>query len=128
MPSQLLQVEDQTFSAHRVVLAATIPYFYAMFTNNMAESRIKEITMKESAIEPSALESLINYVYSGQVRIDNQNVQNLMVGASFLQLSNVRDACASFDLPLSSAQCPGNPHLRRLHDLPAANRRCRQVY
>ncbi|KAH8330994.1 hypothetical protein KR067_009993 [Drosophila pandora] len=89
-------VEDQTFSAHRVVLAATIPYFYAMFTNNMAESRIKEITMKESAIEPSALESLINYVYSGQVRIDNQNVQSLMVGASFLQLSNVRDACASF--------------------------------
>ncbi|XP_017076911.2 kelch-like protein 18 [Drosophila eugracilis] len=91
-----LKVEDQTFSAHRVVLAATIPYFYAMFTNNMAESRIKEITMKESAIEPSALESLINYVYSGQVRIDNQNVQSLMVGASFLQLSNVRDACASF--------------------------------
>jgi len=38
MPSELLQVEDQTFSAHRVVLAATIPYFYAMFTNNMANS------------------------------------------------------------------------------------------
>lgn len=40
-------MEDQSFSAHRIVLAATIPYFYAMFTNNMAESRIKEITMKE---------------------------------------------------------------------------------
>lgn len=41
------QVDNQSFSAHRIVLAATIPYFYAMFTNDMAESRIKEITMKE---------------------------------------------------------------------------------
>ncbi|XP_017845262.1 kelch-like protein 18 isoform X2 [Drosophila busckii] len=90
----ILKVEEQTFAAHRVVLAATIPYFYAMFTNNMAESRIKEITMKE--IEPRALESLINYVYSGHVLIDNHNVQGLMVGASFLQLSDVRDACAGF--------------------------------
>ncbi|XP_055852727.1 kelch-like protein 18 [Episyrphus balteatus] len=89
-----LKVEDQSFSAHRIVLAGAIPYFYAMFTNNMAESRIKEITMKE--IEPCALESLINFAYSGTVRIDNQNVQSLMVGASFLQLNKVRDACADF--------------------------------
>uniref|UniRef100_U5EHJ6 Kelch-like protein diablo n=1 Tax=Corethrella appendiculata TaxID=1370023 RepID=U5EHJ6_9DIPT len=89
-----LKIENQTFSAHRVVLAATIPYFYAMFTHNMAESRIKEITMKE--IEPQALESLINFAYSGVVKIDNQNVQGLMVGASFLQLTKVREACADF--------------------------------
>lgn len=43
----IAQVEDQSFSAHRIVLAATIPYFYAMFTHDMAESRVKEITMKE---------------------------------------------------------------------------------
>lgn len=49
-PDGCFQVEDHSFSAHRIVLSATIPYFYAMFTNNMAESRIKEITMKE--IEP----------------------------------------------------------------------------
>uniref|UniRef100_A0A1Q3F850 Kelch-like protein diablo n=1 Tax=Culex tarsalis TaxID=7177 RepID=A0A1Q3F850_CULTA len=89
-----LKVDNHSFSAHRIVLAATIPYFYAMFTHNMAESRIKEITMKE--IEPHALESLINFAYSGVVKIDNQNVQGLMVGASFLQLSKVRNACADF--------------------------------
>lgn len=43
-----------------------------------------------------ALESLINFAYSGAVKIDNQNVQMLMVGASFLQLNKVRDACADF--------------------------------
>lgn len=90
-----LKVEDQSFSAHRIVLAATIPYFHAMFTTtNMTESRIKEITMKE--IEPLALETLINFSYSGIVKIDNQNVQGLMVGAAFLQLTKVRNACADF--------------------------------
>lgn len=50
-------MEDQSFSAHRIVLAATIPYFYAMFCNDMAESRIKEITMKE--IDPQYVFQLI---------------------------------------------------------------------
>lgn len=48
--SVIFQIEDQSFSAHRIVLAGTIPYFYAMFTNNMTEARVKEIEMKE--IEP----------------------------------------------------------------------------
>lgn len=42
-----IKVDDQSFSAHRIVLAATIPYFYAMFMNEMREHREKEITMKE---------------------------------------------------------------------------------
>lgn len=43
-----------------------------------------------------ALETLINFAYTGTVKIDNQNVQTLMVGAAFLQLNKVRDACADF--------------------------------
>lgn len=56
------QVEDQSFSAHRIVLAATIPYFYAMFTHDMAESRVKEITMKE--IDPQYVHfSVFNWTF-----------------------------------------------------------------
>ena len=40
-----LQVDDKSFNAHRVVLAATIPYFNAMFLSNMAESKQKEVTL-----------------------------------------------------------------------------------
>lgn len=51
----------------------------------------------------SALEALINFAYNGHIAIDQQNVQALLIGASFLQLQNVKDACCSF---LQERYCP----------------------
>ncbi|CAN8000291.1 unnamed protein product [Ixodes pacificus] len=89
-----LKVDDEIFTAHRIVLASTIPYFYAMFTHDMIESKQKEITIR--GIEASALEALINFAYSGKVNITASNVQSLLVGSSFLQLLKVREACSEF--------------------------------
>ncbi|KAK6491055.1 kelch-like protein 18 isoform X1 [Huso huso] len=89
-----LKVGDHKFSAHRIVLAASIPYFHAMFTNDMMECKQDEIVMQ--GMDPSALESLINFAYNGDLTIDQQNVQSLLIGASFLQLQNVKDACCTF--------------------------------
>ncbi|KAF1375236.1 hypothetical protein PFLUV_G00237450 [Perca fluviatilis] len=41
-----LKVGDHKFSAHRIVLAASIPYFHAMFTNDMVECKQDEILMQ----------------------------------------------------------------------------------
>ncbi|XP_016397223.1 kelch-like protein 18 [Sinocyclocheilus rhinocerous] len=89
-----LKVGEHKFSAHRIVLAASIPYFHAMFTNDMVECKQDEIVMQ--GMDPSALEALINFAYNGHIAIDQQNVQALLIGASFLQLQNVKDACCSF--------------------------------
>ncbi|XP_078254473.1 kelch-like protein 18 [Rhinoraja longicauda] len=89
-----LRVGDHKYSAHRIVLAASIPYFHAMFTNDMIECKQDEIIMQ--GLEPSALEALINFAYNGRLAIDQQNVQSLLIGASFLQLQNVKDACCTF--------------------------------
>uniref|UniRef100_A0A8C3QRM1 Kelch like family member 18 n=1 Tax=Cyanoderma ruficeps TaxID=181631 RepID=A0A8C3QRM1_9PASS len=43
-----------------------------------------------------ALEALINFAYNGHLAIDQQNVQSLLMGASFLQLQNIKDACCTF--------------------------------
>uniref|UniRef100_A0A8C3DK80 Kelch like family member 18 n=1 Tax=Corvus moneduloides TaxID=1196302 RepID=A0A8C3DK80_CORMO len=95
-----LKVGDHKFSAHRIVLAASIPYFHAMFTNDMMECKQEEIVMLLSAgtIPQSvlALEALINFAYNGHLAIDQQNVQSLLMGASFLQLQNIKDACCTF--------------------------------
>ncbi|KAG9467960.1 hypothetical protein GDO78_013959 [Eleutherodactylus coqui] len=89
-----LKVGEHKFSAHRIVLAASIPYFHAMFTNDMMECKQDEIVMQ--GMDPCALEALINFAYNGHLAIDQQNVQSLLMGASFLQLQNIKDACCSF--------------------------------
>uniref|UniRef100_A0A8C4Q2Y6 Kelch-like family member 18 n=1 Tax=Eptatretus burgeri TaxID=7764 RepID=A0A8C4Q2Y6_EPTBU len=89
-----LKVGEYKYSAHRVVLAASIPYFHAMFTTDMAECKQDEIVMKDT--DPGAIEALINFAYNGRLAIDRHNVQALLVGASFLQLQNVKDACCHY--------------------------------
>lgn len=65
-----------------------------MFQNEYSEYSKKEIEMKE--IDAIALENLINFAYSGSIRINTSNCQSIMIGASFLQLVKVCDACAMF--------------------------------
>ncbi|KAK5889691.1 hypothetical protein CesoFtcFv8_015672 [Champsocephalus esox] len=89
-----LKAGGHKFSAHRIVLAASIPYFHAMFTNDMMECKQDEILMQ--GMDPSALEALVNFAYSGHVAIDQQNVQSLLMGASFLQLQSVKEACCCY--------------------------------
>ena len=52
--------------AHRIVLSAASDYFAAMFTNDVREATQEEIVMKD--VEPDALYSLVQYVYTGKSR------------------------------------------------------------
>ncbi|GAB1603448.1 kelch-like protein 18 [Argonauta hians] len=89
-----LKVGDQKFTAHRIILAATIPYFHSMFTHDMVESKQDEILMH--GIESSALESLVNFAYNGRLEININTVQSLLVASCFLQLQCVKEACCNF--------------------------------
>lgn len=62
-----------------------------------AESRGRRLSLKgTSPLPSSALEALINFAYNGHLAIDQQNVQSLLMGASFLQLQSIKDACCTF--------------------------------
>ena len=89
-----LCVEEQEFDAHRVVLAASSPYFSAMFTNEHRESKLKKVTLNE--IEPAALRELIEFAYSATLTICEDNIQSLLTAANLLQITTVIDACCKF--------------------------------
>lgn len=90
----VLVADGLRFSAHRVVLAATIPYFRAMFTAEMAECQQKEVHLQE--FDGDTLEQLIAFAYTGRVRITSANVQSMMQASNFLQLSSIVDECCRF--------------------------------
>lgn len=77
-------------------------FFQAMFTHDMAESNQREITLQ--GIEPDILELLINFAYTGRVRITSCNVQALHIGAAFLQLRCICDACSAYLIKRLNAQ------------------------
>ena len=47
-------------------------------------------------VDYSALESLVNYAYNGKVTLSSHNVQSLLIGASFLQLHVIKEACCDY--------------------------------
>ena len=90
-----LVAEDTGIPAHRMVLAACSPYFYAMFATPTFEEKDKErVTIQ--GVDPIALQLLISYVYTGQISITEDTVQVLLPAANLLQLSDVKDACCEF--------------------------------
>uniref|UniRef100_A0A674MHB5 Kelch like family member 17 n=1 Tax=Takifugu rubripes TaxID=31033 RepID=A0A674MHB5_TAKRU len=102
----VLHVSNKEIKAHKVVLASCSPYFHAMFTNEMSESRQTHVTLHD--IDPQALEQLVQYAYTAEIMVGEGNVQTLLPAASLLQLNGVRDACCKFLLSqLDPSNCLG---------------------
>lgn len=89
-----LLVGNSKIYAHKIILSAASPYFRAMFTGEMAESRQDEITIKD--IDETAMEMLIDFCYSTKITIDEKSVQTLLPAACILQLQEVQDYCSEF--------------------------------
>ncbi|XP_053575266.1 kelch-like protein 3 [Bombina bombina] len=90
----IIMAEDVEINAHRVVLAACSSYFYAMFTVEMTESKAKKIEIKD--VDGETLGKLIEYMYTAEIAITEENVQVLLPAASLLQLMDVRENCCDF--------------------------------
>ncbi|KAL0117387.1 hypothetical protein PUN28_010310 [Cardiocondyla obscurior] len=99
--------------AHKMILAACSPYFYAMFTS-FEERDQQRITLQ--GVDYSALELLVDYVYSAEIHVTEDNVQVLLPAANLLQLTDVRDACCDFlQAQLHPSNCLGIRAFADLH-------------
>ncbi|KRT81641.1 BTB And C-terminal Kelch domain containing protein [Oryctes borbonicus] len=85
---------DKIIKAHKAVLAASSNYFQAMFTGGLCEKDQNSVELH--AISSHILEILINFIYSGEVCINQNNVQELIVAADMLELHEVVLGCSNF--------------------------------
>ena len=91
-----LKVLEDIFPAHRIVLAANSDYFYAMFTAEMKESNQEVIELKDESISPDALKIVMDSIYTGDVRVNEENVFEVLAAADHLQVTTVVQQCCDF--------------------------------
>ncbi|KAK7112668.1 kelch-like protein 2 [Littorina saxatilis] len=109
-----LKVGGVEVSAHKNILASCSQYFYAMFTGDLAESKADCITLQE--IDPKALALLIDFIYTSEIHVTEENVQTLLPAANILQITEVRDACCEFlQSQLHPSNCIGICDFADLH-------------
>ena len=91
-----LKVREDIFPAHRIVLAANSDYFHAMFTDGMKESNQEVIELKDESISPDALGIVMDSIYTGDLRVNEENVFEVLAAADHLQVTTVVQQCCDF--------------------------------
>ncbi|ELK19545.1 Kelch-like protein 17, partial [Pteropus alecto] len=109
----VLHVAAKEIRAHKVVLASCSPYFHAMFTNEMSESRQTHVTLHD--IDPQALDQLVQFAYTAEIVVGEGNVQagsitttetNRCVPWSHPCLLCPSASCATRSLPCNPSPTP----------------------
>ncbi len=108
--SKLCDVEIVTgevrISAHRSVLSACSPYFFAMFNGELMESKERVVHMHD--VEPGLIQNLVDFAYTGNLEVTEENAQPLLSIASLVNFPEVREICCKFlVLQLDPSNCLG---------------------
>lgn len=90
----ILSVEEVAFPSHRSVMVAVSPYFRAMFTSGMREIREEEVELK--GIRSDIFGILLDFIYTCRLAINEDNAQEMLEMASFLQIVPAVNACSQF--------------------------------
>ena len=91
-----LKVLEDIFPAHRIILAASSDYFYAMFTAEMKESNQEVIELRDQSISPDALKIVMDSIYTGDLHVNEENVFEVLAAADHLQVTTVVQQCCDF--------------------------------
>ena len=79
-----LIADGNHFQAHRIVLAGSSKYFHAMFTGGLAESHQDVIELH--GITATGLEACLDCIYSGDLKLDLNTIQDVLGAANHLQV------------------------------------------
>jgi len=105
-------VGGKTFSAHRTVLAASSPYFKALFAStlnsptSLETTDIKPVVLTD--IESECMNIILQYIYTGEIELHQENIKDVIAAANYLLITSLKERCTSFlQKMLSPRNCLG---------------------
>lgn len=100
----ILEVEGRQLTTHRCVLAANSQFFYTMFGSGMKESSQKILSLY--SVSFTAMSLILDYFYTREILVDEDNVLDLLHASSFLLVIPVKNACIDLlSKQLTSENC-----------------------
>ena len=83
-------VKDKELAAHKAVLAAASPFFLSLLTSDMRESKEHLIRIELEEATASVMEDVLQYIYTGNVSVTEENAYNLIATADYLLLPGLK--------------------------------------
>lgn len=87
---------EHVFHAHRIILSASSAYFEAMFRPDLGLCEGKQKSVVLHSIDANIMRALLDFVYTGNISIEQHNVQELLAAGDMLQIPEVVDECCAF--------------------------------
>uniref|UniRef100_A0A673GM56 Influenza virus NS1A-binding protein homolog B-like n=1 Tax=Sinocyclocheilus rhinocerous TaxID=307959 RepID=A0A673GM56_9TELE len=98
-----LQVCGHELMAHKAVLACCSPYLFEIF-NTDSEPQGGVSLVKFDDLSPDAVEILLNYAYTAQLKADKDLVSDVYSAAKKLKLERVKQICGDYLLSKMDSQ------------------------
>ncbi|KAL1022830.1 hypothetical protein UPYG_G00032920 [Umbra pygmaea] len=97
-----LQVCGHELMAHRAVLACCSPYLFEIFNSDIESNGVSHVTFED--LNPEAVEILLNYAYTAQLRADKELVKEVYSAAKRLKMERVKQICGDYLLSKMDSQ------------------------
>lgn len=101
-----LKVGDRSFPCHRLIMAACSPYFREIFftADGKEVENTKEVVLED--VNPSILDMIVQYLYSAEIDLTDDNVQDIIAVANRFQIPSVFTVCVNYlQKKLSLSNC-----------------------
>eukprot|EP00064_Thunnus_orientalis_P007489 superscaffoldBa00000839_g7510 len=87
----ILRVGEESFPAHKAVLAACSEYFESVFSRQSSEGDAKELEMH--TISPKVFKDILDFAYTSRIVVRLECFPELMTAAKFLLMRSVIEIC-----------------------------------
>ena len=89
-----IQAGAESIPANRMVLACYSKFFKSMFLSQLKERYQNTVKIKE--FDGQIIKSVIEYIYTGKIDINANNVMTLLSTADFLQVDEIKKMCFDY--------------------------------
>ncbi|XP_078494143.1 kelch-like protein 12 [Ciona intestinalis] len=98
----IIRVREKNIPANKMVLSCYSKYFNTMFETEMEEKHKDVVELHD--LDAESVEKLVDFMYTGKININTNNVCDLLAVSDFLKIHSVKKLCIAYLLTTVSLQ------------------------